>query len=84
MMELKLQAVASVTPVRAKSCTCAEQRKAACATQAEGGDSGRDHDGVEAAGGGERPARKGDELRVRRAMRGGLCRRSRGREQRLR
>jgi len=84
MSEMKLQSVASVTPVRAMSCTCAEQRKAACATQAEGGDSGRDHDGVEAAGGGERPACKGDELRVRRAMRGGLCRPSRGREQRLR
>ena len=36
MSELKLQAAASVTPVRAMSCTRVEQREAACATQAEG------------------------------------------------
>ena len=34
MSELKLQAAASVTPVRAMSCVCAEQREAASAAQA--------------------------------------------------
>ena len=40
MSEMKLQSVASVTPVRAMSCTCAEQCEAACAAQAEGENSG--------------------------------------------
>ena len=40
MIELRLQAVASVKPVRAMSCMCAEQREAACAAQAEGENSG--------------------------------------------
>ena len=40
MIELRLQAVASVSPVRAMSCMCAEQREAACAAQAEGENSG--------------------------------------------
>jgi hypothetical protein len=65
MSELKLQVAASVKPVRAMSCMCAEQREAACATQAEGEKGGRDDDGAEAAGGGERHACQGDELRAR-------------------
>jgi hypothetical protein len=72
MSELKLQAAASVKPVRAMSCMCAEQREAACATQAEGEKGGRDDDGAEAAGG-ESHACQGDELHARRAARGSLC-----------
>ena len=37
MIELRLQAAASVKPVRAASCKRAEQREAACVAQAEGG-----------------------------------------------
>jgi hypothetical protein len=62
MSELKLQAAASVMPVRAMRCTRAEQREAACATQAEGEEGGREDDGAEAAGGGERHACQGHEL----------------------
>ena len=62
------------------SCVRVEQREAASAAQAEGENSGRDDEQAEAAGGGERHARKGDELRARRAARGGQCRPSRGRE----
>ena len=40
MSRLKLQAAASVTPVRAMSCVRAEQREAASAAQAEGENSG--------------------------------------------
>ena len=40
MSKLKLQAAASVTPVRAMSCVRAEQREAASAAQAEGENSG--------------------------------------------
>ena len=67
MSELKLQSAASVTPVRAMSCVRDEQREAAGAAQAEGENSGRDDERAEAAGGGERHACKGDELRARRA-----------------
>jgi hypothetical protein len=67
MIELKLQAAASVKPVRAMSCMCAEQREAACATQAEGEKGGRDDDGAEAAGG-ECHACQGDELHTRQAV----------------
>ena len=67
MSELKLQAAASVKPVRAMSCMCAEQREAACATQAEGEKGGRDDDGAEAAGG-ERHACQGDGLLGRQAV----------------
>ena len=42
MSELKLQAAASVKPVRAMSCTRAEQREEACPAQAEGENSDRD------------------------------------------
>jgi hypothetical protein len=42
MSELKPKAAASVEPVRAISCTRAEQREAACAARAEGERSGRD------------------------------------------
>ena len=84
MSKLKLQAAASVTPVRAMSCVRSEQHEAACAAQAEGENSGRDDEQAEAAGGGERHARQGDELRARRAARGGQCRLSRGQEQRTR
>jgi hypothetical protein len=49
MSELKLQAAASVTPVRAVSCTRAEQREAASAAQAEGENSGRDDEHAGAA-----------------------------------
>jgi hypothetical protein len=42
MMELKLQAAASVTPVRAMGCSGAKRCEAACAAQAEGENSGRD------------------------------------------
>jgi len=42
MRELKLQAAANVTPVRAMSCTRAEHREVACAAQAEGENSGGD------------------------------------------
>ena len=69
MSKLKLQAAASVTPVRAMSCVRAEQREAASAAQAEGKNSGRDDERAEAACGGERHAREvdsqGDELHVR-------------------
>ena len=41
MMELKLQA-ASVTPVRARGCSGAKRREAACVAQAECENSGRD------------------------------------------
>ena len=41
LSELKLQAAASVEPVREMSCTRAEQREAACAAQAEGESGGR-------------------------------------------
>ena len=58
MSKLKLQAAASV-------------REAASAAQAEGESGGRDDEQAEAAGGGERHARQGDELRARRAARGG-------------
>ena len=51
MSELKLQAAASVTPVRAMSCVRAEQHEAACAAQAKGENSGRDDERAEAAGG---------------------------------
>ena len=67
MSELKLQVVASARPLRVMSCVRAEQREAASAAQAEGENSGRDDEQAEAAGGGERHARQGDELRVRRA-----------------
>ena len=67
MSELKLQAAASVTPVRAMSCVRAEQQEAACAAQAKGETSGQDDEQAEAVGGGERHARQGDELRARRA-----------------
>ena len=53
MRKLKLQAAANVTPVRAMSCTRAEQREVACAAQAEGESSSRDYERTEAAGGGE-------------------------------
>ena len=72
MSELKLQAAGSVKPVRAMSCMCAEQREADCAAQAEGENSGLDDERAEAAGGGERQARLGSELHVRRAALGGL------------
>jgi hypothetical protein len=72
MSELKLQAAASVTSVRAMSCMCAEQRKTDCAAQAEGENSGLDDERAEAAGGGERQARLGSELHMRRAALGGL------------
>ena len=65
MSKLKLQAAASVTPVRAISCVRAEQYELASAAQAEGENSGRDDEQAEAAGGGERHARKGEELRAR-------------------
>jgi hypothetical protein len=84
MSKLKLQAAASVTPVRAMSCVRAEQREAASAAQAEGENCGRDDEQAETAGGGERHARQGDELRARRAARGSQCRQSRGRELRPR
>ena len=42
MSKLKLQAAASVTPVRATSCVRAEQSEAASAAQAEGENSGRE------------------------------------------
>ena len=71
MSKLKLQAAASATPVRAMSCVRAELREAASAAQAEGENSGRDDERddeqAEAAGGGERHAHQGDELRARRA-----------------
>jgi len=44
MIELRLQAAASVTPVRAMSCTRAEQREEACASRAEGENGGREDD----------------------------------------
>ena len=84
MSELKLHVAASVTPVRAMSCVRAEQHEAASAAQAKGETSGRDDEQAVAAGGGERHARQGDELRARRAARGGQCRPSRGQEQRPR
>ena len=94
MSEMRLQAAASVmpvrvmscsvTPVRVMSCTRAEQREAACDSQAEGESSGRDDERAEAAGGSKRQARQGDELHVRRAARGSLCHPSRGRERRPR
>jgi hypothetical protein len=84
MSKLKLQVAASAMPVRAMSCVRAEQREVASAAQAEGENSGRDDEQAEAAGGGERHARQGDELRASRAARGGQCRPSRGREQRPR
>ena len=74
MSKLKLQAAESVTPVKAMSCMRAERREAACATQAEGENSNRNDEQAEAAGGGERHARQGDELRALRAARGGQCR----------
>ena len=49
MIELRLQAAASVKPVRAASCKRAEQREAACAAQAKGENSGRDIERAEAA-----------------------------------
>ena len=70
MSKLKLQAAASVTPVRAMSCVRAEQREAASAAQAEGENSGRDYEQAESAGGGERHARQGDELCASRAANG--------------
>jgi len=63
MSRLKLQAAASVKPVREMSCTRAEQREAACDAQAEGESGGRDDDRAEAAGSGERQARQGNELK---------------------
>jgi hypothetical protein len=63
--ELELLAAASVMPGRAISCV---RRAAACASQAEGKSSGRDGERAEAAGGGERHARQGDQLRTRRAV----------------
>ena len=72
MSELRLQAAASVMPVRAMSCTRTEQREAACVAQAEGEKGGREDDGAEAAGGGERHACQGDELHARLAALGGL------------
>ena len=53
MSKLKLQAAASVTPVKAMSCVRAERREAASAAQAEGENIGRDDERAEAAGGGE-------------------------------
>jgi hypothetical protein len=67
MSELKLQVAASVKPVRAMSCMCAEQGEAACDAQAEGEKGGRDDDGAEAAGG-ERHACQGDGLLGRQAV----------------
>ena len=84
MSELKLHVAASVTPVRAMSCVRAEQREVASAAQAEGENSGRGDERAEAAGGSERHARQGDELRARRAARGGQCCPSQGRDQRPR
>ena len=69
MIELKLQAAASVTPVRAMGCMHAKQCEAALPptprarkAQAEGEKGGRDDDGAEAAGGSECHACQGDEL----------------------
>jgi len=53
MNELKLQAAASLTSVRAMSCTRAEHREVACPAQAEGESSSRDDERTEAADGGE-------------------------------
>jgi len=74
MIELKLQAAASVTPVRAMGCMHAKQCEAALPptprarkAQAEGEKGGRDDDGAEAAGG-ERHACQGDGLLGRQAV----------------
>ena len=72
MSKLKLQAAESVTPVRAMGCSGAKRCEEAGAAQAEGESSGRDIERAEAAGGGERQAREGDELHARRAALGGL------------
>ena len=80
MSKLKLQAAESVTPVRAMGCSGAKRCEEAGAAQAEGESSGRDIERAEAAGGGERQAREGDELHARRAALGGLSCPSRGRE----
>ena len=60
MIELKLQAAASVTPVRSMGCMRAKQCEAALSpklrvrkAQAEGEKGGRDDDRAEAAGGSE-------------------------------
>jgi hypothetical protein len=50
MSRLNLQAAASVVPAKATTCTRAEQCEAACAAQAEGGNSGREDERAEAAG----------------------------------
>ena len=68
MSELKLQAAASVKPVRAMSCTRAEQGEVACAAQAKGVDSGRGDEKAEPAGVGERHACQGYELHARQAV----------------
>ena len=69
MIELKLQAAASVTPVRAMGCMHAKQCEAALPptprarkAQAEGEKGGRDDERAEAAGGSECHACEGNEL----------------------
>ena len=62
--ELKLLAAASVTPGRAITCV---RRTAACAAHPGREGSGRDVKLAEAAGGGKRYARLGDQLCTRRA-----------------
>jgi len=68
MIELKLQAAASLTPVGAMGCTRAGQREVACAAQAKGVDSGRGDEKAEPAGVGERHACQGYELHARQAV----------------